>query len=102
MAAKDKARTVALVGNISEQELSQLAEALRAHSCSSGLTILPARNPLRWVDGVEVIRHADAVVLVEKQGTSTYTDVEAVCQLMKLFEKRVLGIVFSDVDALDG
>lgn len=101
MAAKGRADAVALIGSVPVEELEQLAQAFRRSACA-GVTVLAAGDPGRCAQAAEMIRRADAVVMVERQDCASYSDIGKLCRQMTLWNKEVLGIVFTGADARNG
>ena len=66
---------------------------------SGECAMVQAGNLLVSADASKKAEEASAVVLVAKQGASFKKDVEAMVQMLRACDKKILGVVLTGVDA---
>ena len=94
--ASKKVRVV-FTGHAASEEIESFLSAAEWEK-SYGIKCVP--NILNDPSAVSAIMDADYVVLVEKQGGSTCTQIERELEALFAWKKKVLGFIVTDVDAV--
>lgn len=92
--------TLALVGDLPQEELVALATSMQKAKSVTGVRFVVAGNPLLEAEAIESILTADDVVLVAKQ---EYTKKETVYQMREQVQglkKALAAVVLTDADAV--
>jgi len=92
--------TLALVGDLSKEELDALAASMQKTKSVTGVRFVAAGNPLLEASAIETILAADGVVLAAKQ---EYTKRETVYQIREQVQglkKQLAAVVLTEVDAM--
>lgn len=87
---------VALVSSYSV-ETTVSFEMLVAKKLKKDVRLVNAGNILQDARSIRMVERADFVVLVEKQGYSTFKEYKETCRKLSLWGKDILGVVLLDV-----
>lgn len=87
---------IALVSSYSP-EISAGLEQQLAKKLKKDVRLVNAGNILQDARSIRMVERADFVVLVEKQGVSSFKEYREACGKLSLWEKDVLGVVLIDV-----
>ena len=89
---------IAVVSDLKAEEVAAVT-AVMQDKLSGECAMVQAGNLLVSADASKKAEEASAVVLVAKQGASFKKDVEAMVQMLRACDKKILGVVLTGVDA---
>ncbi len=90
-------KKIAFVGMAKEQDIQRLVDSL---DMGDAYTLVCAQDILTKAASVDKVAQADCVVLVERQETTLFADIEKELEALKAWNKPVLGAVVVNVDAV--
>lgn len=91
---------IAVVSSYKNETTESFVETLNPALAMQNLRIVSAGDILVNENAINIVMEADYVVVVEQQGKSKYSEFEQTCKNLESWNKKILGTVLLDVDAL--
>lgn len=95
-----KGSTIAIVSSCSSYESGELTELLEGQTSIDNIKIIDAGDVMYSAEAVDRVAEAEYIILAERQGKSKYSEFEQTCKNLESWNKKILGTVLLDVDAL--
>lgn len=96
MLEKDSKKKVAVIGTADPELIQKYTELA---GTKEGYQLFTAGNILSQSEAAEQVQKADAVILMEQQDKTTYSQIEAELEYLKLWKMKPLGVVVTEADA---
>ena len=90
-------KKIAFSGTVSEEEIRRI---MRYVKMDASYTLMCAPDVLRDSESIETVMSADCVILVEKQEYTTMQEVERQLESLKAWNKKVVGVIVLNTDAV--